>query len=206
MPEEISLLVSFVLTLMVFSYLLADTLLYRLAVAIFVGLAAAFTGIVTFESVILPALDLTDADLILPIVAASLVGLLMLKPIGRLNVLTNLALAFLVGVGAAVAVVGALTGTLIPLALDTAQRPADLSDTTALINTVLVVIGVVTTLLYFQYGARRRADGTTERGGLNRLLAGIGEVFIIITLGALYGSAILTSLTILTGQLSALTG
>ena len=48
--------ISFVLTLVIFSYLLADNFLFRMAVSVFVGLAAAFTTIVTVESVILPAI------------------------------------------------------------------------------------------------------------------------------------------------------
>lgn len=202
MTEEISTIVGLVLTLLVFSYLLADTLLYRLAVAIFVGVSAAFTAIVTYESVIRPALTATGTELIIAIVAAALVGVLMLKPFRQLNGLTNLALAFFIGVGVAVAVVGALTGTLIPLVVDTASRETADITPAEIIETVLIAIGVVTTMLYFQYGGRRLADGSRDRSQVNRLFAGIGEIFIVVTLGALYASAILTSLTILTGQLS----
>ena len=65
MAENTIALVSFVLTLMVFSYLLGDVPLignlYRTAVYIFVGMTAAFTLVVTYEGVILPYLqDIQD--------------------------------------------------------------------------------------------------------------------------------------------------
>ena len=53
-PEQIGLWAGFVLTLMIFSYVLGDNFLYRIAVYVFVGLAAGFITIVTVESVILP--------------------------------------------------------------------------------------------------------------------------------------------------------
>src|SRR5688572_11894338 len=58
--EAIGTAAGFIFTLMIFSYLLGDHRitgngwLYRLAVYVFIGLAAAFTTIVTFESVIIP--------------------------------------------------------------------------------------------------------------------------------------------------------
>ena len=52
--EQIGLWAGFVLTLMIFSYLLGDNILYRLAVYVFVGLAAGYITVVTWDSVIWP--------------------------------------------------------------------------------------------------------------------------------------------------------
>lgn len=188
-------LIAFILTLLVFSYLLGDNILYRLAIYVFVGVAAAFTVVVTFESVLLPLFTPQAAPLL--VTALILTGLLLAKPIAGLAPVTNLALAFLIAVGAAVAIVGAVTGTLIPLALSTGQL-----NQGTLLEGLLVFIGVVATLLYFQTTARRRADGFVQRGPINRVIAGLGELVILVTLGALYGGAILTSLTILTGRIA----
>ena len=59
MSDQIGLWIGFLLTLMVFSYILGDNFLYRLATYVFVGLAAGFVTIVTVESVLLPWLRLT---------------------------------------------------------------------------------------------------------------------------------------------------
>lgn len=201
-----TLLISFALTLMVFSYLLGDNAFFRLAVSMFVGLTAAFTLLVTFQSVIVPLSNSGRAiDSFLLFFAGVLTLLLLLKPFRSLRILTNLSLGFLIAVGAAIAVTGAIAGTIIPLisqtvALDSNAEPFDI------FSAVVIIIGVVTSLLYFNYAARRNAQGEVERGAVMKVIAGIGQGFIVITLGALYGAAILTSLTILTGQLEMLFG
>ncbi len=61
-PETLDLIagwVSLTLTLMVFSYLLGDNFLYRLAIAVLVGVAAGYVAVVAVESVILPWIDTT---------------------------------------------------------------------------------------------------------------------------------------------------
>ena len=45
--DDIGLIIGFVFTLMIFSYLLGDNFLYRLAVYVFVGFTAGFIAIVT---------------------------------------------------------------------------------------------------------------------------------------------------------------
>ncbi len=198
---------SFVLTLAIFSYLLGDNWLYRLAVAVFVGVSAAFISSVTLQSVILPLTRETEPILLIVFLGVPLllVLLLILKPIRWLRPFAALALAFLIAVGAAVALVGALTGTLIPIVADTAAVEFG-GEPLEIVNSILLVIGVVTSLLYFQYIARERRDGSISRGRIVQGLAVIGEGFIAITLGALFGTAILTSLSILVGQLQVFFG
>jgi len=191
--------ISLLLTLLVFSYLLGDNILYRLTVAVFVGLAAAFTSIITIQSVIVPLASGFVQDSVVLFIAGVITLLLLLKPFASLKSITNLGLAVLISVGAAVAVVGALTGTLVPLALQTGQMaPGGLFDT------LVIAVAVITSLLYFQYLAQRQADGLVLRGPVNRILGNIGKGFIAVTLGAIYAAAILTSLSILTGHLSTL--
>jgi len=196
---EIGTALGFVFTLLIFSYLLGDNLLYRLAIYVFVGLAAAFTTLVTLQSVILPALSGLNSppEVILGLVAMGLAVLLLLKPLRLFTTVSRLALGLLIGVGAAVALVGAVTGTLIPLALETAAVTID-----GLLEAVIIFIGVATSLIYFQVVARQRPDGVVVRGRLTQVLGAVGQGFVVLTLGALYGAAILTSLTILVERVS----
>ena len=53
MSDQIGLWIGFILTLMVFSYLLGDNFLYRLAIYIFVGLAAGFVTMATVVGVVM---------------------------------------------------------------------------------------------------------------------------------------------------------
>lgn len=200
--EEIGLWAGFVLTLMVFSYLLGDNFLYRLAVYVFVGLAAGYVTIVTVESVLIPWFETTigtgeAGGMTLGLIPVLLGTLLLLKTSSRLGRLGNLGIAVLVGVGAAVALVGALTGTLLPLSTATAAEGANITDDRiAFINAVIIVTGVVSSLVYFQYLASQRRDGTIRRSRPVQAISVVGQGFIVITLGALYAAAILTSLTI----------
>ncbi|NDJ77493.1 MAG: hypothetical protein GYB65_14670 [Chloroflexi bacterium] len=205
-PENLDLIAgwaSFVLTLAVFSYLLGDNFLYRLALHILIGVAAAFAVIVAVESVLIPWLDDTllaesegrsgaimTALRVLGAVPFLFGALLLLKFSPRLAVIGNLGLAFVIGVGVAVAVIGALAGTVIPLARDTGQA---LEDNTG--EGLVIVVGVVTTLIYFQYLAMQRG-AEVRRARIIRWLSAVGQVFVTLTLGALYAGAIVTSLTI----------
>lgn len=198
-------LISLILTLVIFSYLLGDNLLFRLAVSIFVGLAAAFTVVVTVQSVILPLTGSGTVNAVLFSIGLTLALLLLLKPIRSLRILTNMSLGFLIAVGTAVSVVGAISGTLIPIISQTTMVDNN-GDFGSLVSSFIIIIGVVTSLLYFNYGVKENAQGVYERGPIMKVIAGIGQGFIVITLGALYGAAILTSLTILTGQLEMLFG
>lgn len=205
MTAGIGFIISLALTLVIFSYLLGDNFLYRLAVSAFVGLAAAFTTIVTFQSVLLPLSNSGRMNAGFLIVGGVLALLLLVKPIRSLRILSNISLGFLIAVGSAVAVVGAVSGTLIPLVSQTAEINFD-SGLMNIISSLILIIGVVTSLLYFGYGARRNPQGEIERGAIMKTVATIGQGFIVVTLGALYAAAILTSLTILTGQLEMLFG
>jgi hypothetical protein len=226
-----SFIISLVLTLLVFSYLLGDNILYRLALSIFVGLAAAFTAVVTFQSVILPltvrgnlsqgafslniALLSSSAALALLLVVKNLrpetsnrIGIIRLLGwlLQILRVVSKSAMAVLIAIGAAAAVVGAVSGTIIPIATDTAKIDfgGNIAD---ILNSITLFVGVVCSLLYFQYSSKASEDNISgERGRVMTIIATIGQGFIVVALGALYGAAILTSLTILSGQLEMLLG
>ncbi|MFN8375821.1 MAG: hypothetical protein U0694_23485 [Anaerolineae bacterium] len=200
--EQIGLLAGFILTLCVFSYVLGDNFLYRLAVYVFVGLAAGYITVITTESVILPWLRSTlmsgdVGNVILGIIPILLAFLLLLKASARFAGLGNLALAFVIGVGTAVAVVGAIAGTLLPIVNSTSSI-----NSGDLLNGVIIFIGVICSLIYFQYLARRLPDGRTQHNIVVRSLGTIGQGFIVVTFGALYAAAIISSLTVFSERIS----
>lgn len=202
--DQIGLWAGFVFTLMVFSYLLGDNFLYRLAIYVFTGLTAGYIAIITVESVLLPWLRGTllapggDVSARALGLVPFILGLLLLfKASPRFGRLGNIAIGFIIAVGTAVALAGAIAGTLIPLANAT-NSGVGLDP----LNGFLISIGVISTLLYFWYLARRRPDGTIQRGLVLRAISTLGQGFIIVTLGALYAGAILTSLTIFSERIA----
>jgi len=192
-------IIAFLLTLMVFSYLIGDNLFFRVAIYIFVGVSAGYVAAVAFRQVILP-------DLLVPLVSGSssqkallavpflLSGLLLMKALPSLSRLGSPAVAVLAGVGAAVAVGGAVTGTLFPqigAAVDAFASPAAFQ----FVNAIIVLVGVVFTLIYFHFSARTASDGSVRRFGLIEIGAFIGSIFIAITLGTLFAGVYSAALT-----------
>lgn len=192
---------SFILTLFIFSYLLGDNFLYRIAVHLLVGGTAAYIAIVAVDHVLLPWLELMvldEGENLSP--AAQALGIIpfllsisfVLKLSPRLAPVGNWFMGVIVGVGTGVAIVGAVAGTLIPLVRSTSES----FETLAAANALVMVLGTIGTLVYFQYLAKRRADGLITRSAPMRLLALLGQVTIAITFGALYAGVLISSLSI----------
>ena len=121
--------ISFLLTLMVLSYLIGDNPAFRVAVYIFIGVSAGYAAAVVWHQVlypqlIVPLLSGNLAELLLTIIPLVLGLLLLLKLSPRTARLGTPSMAFLVGVGAAVAVGGAVMGTLFPQVSATFRLPS----------------------------------------------------------------------------------
>ncbi|MFN8379791.1 MAG: hypothetical protein U0452_14080 [Anaerolineae bacterium] len=214
--DQIGLWVGFALTLMVFSYLLGDNFLYRIAVYALSGLVAGILVVVTFQNLLLPffgaAVSAGDIRAWSIVLFPVLLGvLLLLKGTRRYSHIGNLGLAYMVGVGAAVALVGAVSGTLIPLVSSTAAalRPQTVEGqgNLPLANGFVLVLGVICTLIYFQHLARRVPGSepgqvVARRRPFTRVLGAVGQGFIVIALGALYGGAILSGLAVLSERMA----
>ncbi|MBN1966125.1 MAG: hypothetical protein JW910_15860 [Anaerolineae bacterium] len=215
-PETLDVLggwIGFVLTLLVFSYLLGDNVLYRLAIYAFVGVAAGYAAVVAVEGVLLPwlrstmfAAETAPGEIALGFIPLFTGLLLLLKTSPRLARYGNLALAFLIGVGTAVALVGAVSGTLVPLVAATGTSLAGTPERPVDLNGIVIILGTVTSLLYFQYLATRRPDGSVQRPYVVRAVATVGQIFLIVTFASLYAGAIVSSLTIFSERIAFLLG
>jgi hypothetical protein len=219
--EQINLLtagISFLFTLLVFSYLLGDNPLFRIAVYIFVGVSSGYIAAVAFWLVVVPRLfyplmpaltsgNMSELGLLLVIWLASF--LLLMKASPGLMGMGRIVMAFLVGVGAAVTLAGALTGTLVPQILGTINAfdmtGKDIGGfVEAITNGMIILAGTVLTLAYFHFGARPKADGSMRRLGLIEVLAWGGRLFIGIALGAVFAGVYSAALTALIERLSSL--
>jgi len=119
MSELIWGAVGFLLTIMILSYLLGDNVFFRIAVHIFIGLTSGYLAVLIFNQILLPQLltPLTTGswpDIVWFIVPLLMIILLLLSQIPRFKSIGNIPLAYLVGVTAALAIGGAVFGTLIP--------------------------------------------------------------------------------------------
>lgn len=199
--SEIGVWAGFILTLMVFSAILGDNLLYRLAVYIFVGMSAGYAALVTWNSVLLPWVKITllsgdPIRVIYGVIPLILGALLLFKSSARLGRVAGLTMALLIGVGTAVTLVGATAGTIIPLTLSSTRPSLDTP------NFLISIAGVICSLVYFQYVAVQTPDGGSRRSLPTLTLSLVGQGFIVVTLGALYASAILSSLAIFSDRVA----
>jgi len=210
MPIEfISALVGLLLTLMVFSYLIGDNPLFRIAVYLFIGVASGYTAAIVWHSVLVPKL-FQPLMAFNPLAIVPLVfGVsLLAKLSARTAWMGNFAMAVLVGAGAAAAIGGALIGTLLPQAqaaidgFDILSAGSGLEAASRLLEGVIVLGGTVFTLASFHFSAGRAADGVPKRNGIIEGIAWVGRIFIAITFGALYAGVYMSALTAMIERLS----
>ena len=199
--ELVTGIVSFLFTIMVLSYLIGDNPLFRAAIHIFIGVSAGYAAVVAIYQVIMPRLIMPlivgpMADRILAAFPAVLGFLLLLKLSPGAARLGNPASASLVGAGAAVAIVGAITGTLFPQVLASIEQFDVVADNAAerLFEGSIVLVGTVSTLAFFHFGVSANA---AKPNPVIRLLAFLGQIFIGITFGVLFAGAYAAAITAL---------
>lgn len=199
--------VGFAFTIALLSYLIGDNPLYRVALHLFVGVAAGYAGLVVIFQVLTPRFfapmtgGFQPQSLALLAVPLILFVFLILKLSPRTAALGNIGIAYLIGVGVAVAVGGAVTGTLFP------QISMTWGANLPLFNRLVIVAGAVTTLMYFQFWLRgETATGGAERAAPMRVLADVGKGFMVITLGAIYGGMILSGIAVFSERVTTLYG
>jgi hypothetical protein len=113
--------------------------------------------------------------------------------------------AFLVGTGAAAAVAGAMLGTIYPQALGSINvlGPLNLLEPTFW-EGVLILLGTVVTLAYFQFTVLGKKAPIGKRGWLIGAIALVGQAFIAITLGTLFAGVFSAALTALVDRIQSI--
>lgn len=203
-PDVIGIWVGAILTLLVFSYLLGDTPLFRLAQAIFVGVAVGYATTVAIYLILLPRLvgpllanPGQDPALFVPLA----LGLLLLfklrtawSPIG------NISIAFLFGVGAALAIAGALSGALLPQIGASILSLSPLQSWETLLGNAVLVFGTIGAFLSFRFarGAERPAARVLETVG--RGWGYVGRWFVLIAFGAIFAGTAVSRVSVLVGR------
>lgn len=205
--SQIGLVVAAGLTLITLSYVLSDNLVFRLVLYLFIGVAAGYAAAVAIQDIVLPQLvypvldyatGLSSIDLIEFGIRALLSVLLLAKLSPRTARLGNPVMAMLAGLGAALAVGGAVQGTILPQVAGTASI-FDIQEfqlalqggyygesIQIILAGVIVLLATVSTLAYFHFGARSRGNQEPERNIFVDVLAWAGSIFIAIALAALF--------------------
>lgn len=213
--SQAGVLVAALLTLITLSYAIGDHPVFRVVLHIFIGVAAGYAAAVAVQDIVLPQLGYPLLDLINGVGQIDLIDfglraffsvLLIAKLSPRTSWIGNPATALLAGVGAALAVGGAVQGTILPQVAGTATI-FDLSafqlalqggyygeSIQIILAGMVMVLAAVSTLAYFHFGARARGNQAPQRNIFVDVLAWVGSVFIAITLAALFSGVLLSAL------------
>ncbi len=205
--ETIGYITAAIFTILIFSYALKDNPLYKLVINIFIGAAAGYAGAIALKDVIyLRIMNMAPRDAIIP---GILILLLLMKAFPKTAKYGNLSSALLLGVGAAIAVQGAILGTLIPL-ISSSSEIFSPEQIQLLIQTgqsgkiymlilqgIIILTGTIATLMYFHFSAQKTATQAVVRPRYINTLAKIGRGFIAITFGVIFAGIYSAALTAL---------
>ncbi len=187
-----------ILTIMVLSRIFGDNPFFRFAQYLFVGVSLGLAFVVAYNQVLRPAttsLLTNQPDAWLRYGVPAILGVLLLPRLTtqqQLSWLANIPLALIFGVGAALAIGGAVAGTILPQLVDTA-RPLQ-GDVAQIVGAVVLALGTIITLAMFTYTSRQEG----QRGRLVAASAAIGHWLLMIAFGFFFASAVQTYMTALT--------
>jgi len=194
MPDNLELLgmlVSFTFTVLVLSYALGDNFLFRLAIHIFIGAAAGYVAAVALKDVLIPKLTgMNPTQMSIAVIWILLLAFKLFGSSPRIAQIGNPASAMLVGVGAAVAVGGAIQGTLIPQISAAADffnaASYEGNPVRTMVWGAFALVGTITTLAHFHFNARAVPNQIPTRSRWVESVSKIGQVFIAIALGVVF--------------------
>jgi hypothetical protein len=219
--DLVGALAGFLLTLMIASYIFGDNGLFRLAIHIFIGVSAGFVTVIVLNNVLwnqlfIPLIQAPIENALVIFPPLLLGTWLLVKASPRLAKIGNPVLAFLVGVGAATAIGGAVFGTVFPQ-VEAAANAFDLravgqsggNQVKGFFDALVMLVGAVTTLVYFQFGVgsssklQTASTAKSLRPAWVEVVSKIGLFFIAVTMGVLFAGVMLAALSALIERVTA---
>jgi hypothetical protein len=198
------------LTLAVLSYILGNNPVFRVAEYVFIGIAAGYGAALVWNHVLGPRIlmFIGDPKIYWHYGVFFTLGILLLARGSKsLSILGNIPMGVLFGTGAALALGGSLTGSLIPQlqASVVSLAPADYGGGSIgwayALDALLLVLGTIATLSAFHFAGKGRGAWNAWGYGLLRILGGAGRGVIMVTFGVLLAGAMLTFFTLLNSRL-----
>lgn len=191
-------------TLAILSFLLRENPFFRTAEHLFIGLAAGLGIFYGYQTIVAnawtPLFNPAEGEahkwlLLVPLVLGLLLYSRFLKQ-GKW--ISRIPLGFLVGVGSALAIRGVIGASFMSQIIATMQLPLGQAMAKFKIDTILFVLGVVGTLLYFYF--------SREQKGPLKVGANIGKWVMMIAFGAAFGNTVMARMSLLVGRIYYLLG
>ncbi|MBI4671356.1 MAG: hypothetical protein HY741_06765 [Chloroflexi bacterium] len=201
------------LTILVLTYLIHDSFLFRLASSLLVGTAIGFASAVVVHRVLwdlvvaplwadLPNWFSNTWALLIFLVFFCFPLWLRLAPNSRATTWSNLGLAYLFGIGAALAIGGALSGILAPQLVATMSvSVSPQANGWDWLNGILIVVGTLGAFLTFRFIQPGNRPWQRVYDVITRTWGTVGRGFIMVAFGALLAGLIFARVSALVGQL-----
>ena len=188
------------LSLFMYSFLYKDNPFFKFGEHLYVGVSVGYGLIITYYEVMVkklyvPMVQQGNWWLVIPL----FLGLLVLaRFIPAISWLSRISFAFIVGFGSGAAIPRVISsfilqqvqGTLKPLVANSGGDGAWF--TFAGLNTLLILVGVVSVLFYFFF--------SIEHTGVVHRVARIGIYFLMVSFGAAFGYTVMARMSLLIGR------
>jgi hypothetical protein len=187
------------LSLFIYTFLYKDNPFFKLAEHIFVGVSVGYLLTITHYEVMVkklytPMVHQGNAWLVIPTV----LGFLMLAHlIPRMTWLSRITFAFVLGMSSGVAIPRIISSFILQQVQGTVKPLVTVSEsgwmfTLANLNSLLILIGVVSVLFYFFF--------SIEHTGAVRRVARVGIYFLMVSFGAAFGYTVMARMSLLIGR------
>ncbi len=188
------------LSLFMYSFLYKDNPFFKLGEHIYVGVSVGYGLVITYYEVMVkklyvPMVQQGDWWLILP----TLLGLLVLaRFIPTIAWLSRISFAFIVGIGSGIAIPRVISSLILQQVQGTLKPLVTVGDggvawfTFAGLNTLLILVGVVSVLFYFFF--------SIEHTGVVHRIARVGIYFLMVSFGAAFGYTVMARMSLLIGR------
>jgi len=193
MELDYGTILSIILTLAIFSYVYKETLLFRIAEHMFLGVSLGHGIVVawkyTVDNAWTPMMN-GNITMIVGFVFGVIMLLFLSKRaewVSRWSVALMTGSIMGLGVRALISVnlVNQIIGTIKPLTLQ--------ADPFAMLNAIVILIATITSLAYFTFTFKHKgALGITTR---------VGRIFLMLALGGYFGQTVMSRLTLLSGRI-----
>ncbi len=189
------------LTLCIYSFLYRDNPFYKFAESLFVGIGAAYWLAILYHNTLKPKLfvalfpgDSGEPVLWYRVFPGILAIFMLLRFFPKLSWLSRWALAFIVGMYAAVNLTGFAQADFVEQIYATMTTPLTGGGVLSFILNLSAVVGVVAVLLYFFF--------SKEHKGAMGVAAKIGILYLMVAFGASFGYTVMGRVSLLIGRMT----
>jgi hypothetical protein len=198
--DTLGLWVAALLTLVMFSFIYRDNPVYKVGEHLFLGVSLGYSWCLYYYSniypqAIAPLLGSADTERNMWVIVPVLLGaFILLRMIPQLTWLSRYSFAIYIGGAAGLSVPAEMSGRLLPLIakMMIPLLPSDSITLPMVISNWVILIGVVSTVVYFFFSLEHR--------GMVGRVSRLGVLFVMISFGASFGNTVMARVSLLIGR------